>query len=321
MIEEAFGRGLSVRDLEAAGTIAAQARLLRARGITVPGAGRPAAGLLVSLSQPEPGTPGEKAPPLFLVHPIGGTLSCYGPLLAAMRPARPVYGLRAAGLEPGEAVAEGGLADMAAAYYRDLRKIQPRGPYSLAGWSFGGVLAYEIARQIEASGDTVAFVGLLDSYTPADLAGLEGEEGEGIDPAAACRRAFARDLFGADADLPVNADIAGTVMALPQVSAVLPGADRRAVERLFKVFAASHAAFAAYVPGPSPAPLTLVRATGGTAIKGEGGWGALAKGRISIHQVDADHYGLMRPPHVAELAKVLEKALSAAIGERAGQQE
>ncbi|MBB4302686.1 amino acid adenylation domain-containing protein [Rhodobium orientis] len=321
LIEEAFGRGLSVRDLEAAGTIAAQARLLRARGITVPGAGRPAAGLLVSLSQPEPGTPGEKAPPLFLVHPIGGTLSCYGPLLAAMRPARPVYGLRAAGLEPGEAVAEGGLADMAAAYYRDLRKIQPRGPYSLAGWSFGGVLAYEIARQIEASGDTVAFVGLLDSYTPADLAGLEGEEGEGIDPAAACRRAFARDLFGADADLPVNADIAGTVMALPQVSAVLPGADRRAVERLFKVFAASHAAFAAYVPGPSPAPLTLVRATGGTAIKGEGGWGALAKGRISIHQVDADHYGLMRPPHVAELAKVLEKALSAAIGERAGQQE
>ena len=305
-----------MRDLEQAPTVAAQARLLRQRGVTVPGAGRASAGLLVSLSQPAPGTPGEKAPPLFLVHPVGGTLSCYGPLLSAMQPARPVYGLRAPGLEPGEAIAEGGLAGMAAAYCRQAREIQSRGPYRLAGWSFGGVVAYEMARQLEDAGDAVAFTGLLDSYTPADLAGLEAG-----DPEAACRRAFIRDLFGADADVPVDADIAGTAMALPQFSAVLPGADRPAVERLYKVFAANHAALAAYVPGPSPAPLTLVRATSGTSIKGEGGWGDVAKGRLSVHEIDADHYGLMRPPHAADLAKVLEKALDSAAGERAGAQE
>ncbi|MCW2306578.1 non-ribosomal peptide synthetase [Rhodobium gokarnense] len=313
-VEEAFGRGLSVRDLEAASTIAAQARLLRGRGVT--GAARTAGPprLLVSLGQPAPGSAAEKVPPLFLVHPVGGTLSCYGPLLSAMQPARPVYGLRAAGLEAGEAVAEGGLADMATAYCRELRNVQPRGPYSLAGWSFGGVVAYEMARQLEASGETIAVTALLDSYTPADLAALDGD-----DPDTACRRAFVRDLFGADADIRADDDIVATVMALPQFSAVLPGADRETVERLYKVFAANHAALAAYVPEPSTAPLTLVRATSGSPVKGAGSWSALARGRLSVHRIDADHYGLMRPPHVAELAQVLGDTV--ATGEPAASQE
>ncbi len=102
---------------------------------------------------------------LFLVHPGGGTLLNYVYLVRYLPPEIPVHGIQARGLdgnhEPHETIEQ-----MAADYLSEIRAVQAAGPYLLAGHSFGGVIAFEIARQMRQQGDTVAFLGMFDSVAP-----------------------------------------------------------------------------------------------------------------------------------------------------------
>ena len=109
-------------------------------------------------------------PPLYLVHGAGGdVLWGYANLVAHMDPEQPIYALRSrgqSGLEEFER-----LEDMAAYYVQVVRSHQPEGPYYLGGYCFGGNVAYEMARQMQAEGGQVALLALLDS-APAN-AGYE----------------------------------------------------------------------------------------------------------------------------------------------------
>ncbi|NML68960.1 amino acid adenylation domain-containing protein [Chryseobacterium sp. RP-3-3] len=96
--------------------------------------------------------------PLFLVHPIGGSVFCYNQLARLMDPETPVYGFHATGNESQDVV------KMAAAYIKDMKSVQPEGPYCIGGWSFGGIISFEMARQLEQMGDRVEDLFLIDSY-------------------------------------------------------------------------------------------------------------------------------------------------------------
>ena len=106
---------------------------------------------------------GGTQPPLFLVHEFSG-MDVYFPALGQHLPGDyPIYGL------PGVALGESHLNTMeglAARMVGLIRGIQPHGPYRVAGWSFGGVLAYEVAMQLLGLDEAVAFLGLIDSYVP-----------------------------------------------------------------------------------------------------------------------------------------------------------
>ncbi|MBZ4320906.1 alpha/beta fold hydrolase, partial [Streptomyces huiliensis] len=112
-------------------------------------------------------------PPLFCVHPVSGVAWRYTGLLPHLDPRRPVYGLQALGLD-------GALpaADRAEDVIRDglerIRAVQPHGPYHLLGWSFGGAVAHRLAAALEAAGEEVALLTMLDTPQP-DAAALEGE--------------------------------------------------------------------------------------------------------------------------------------------------
>ncbi|MDI3282428.1 non-ribosomal peptide synthetase/type I polyketide synthase [Polyangium sp. 15x6] len=106
---------------------------------------------------------GGTRPPLFLVHPIDGDVACYEALAQAI-PDRPVYAIRSPMLlDP--AARPDSISDMASLYLEQLRKVSPRGPYFLGGWSFGGVIAIEMTRQLVRSGDEVARLVLFDVFT------------------------------------------------------------------------------------------------------------------------------------------------------------
>jgi enterobactin synthetase component F len=106
------------------------------------------------------------APPLFCIHPAGGLAWCYGGLARALEPARSVYGLQARGLDLSSALPES-LDAMAADYVDQIRVIQPAGPYALAGWSVGGILAHAMGVRLESLGESVALLAMLDAY-PCD---------------------------------------------------------------------------------------------------------------------------------------------------------
>src|SRR5690606_26563690 len=108
--------------------------------------------------------------PLFCVHPAIGLSWCYAGLLAELPADQPVYGLQApqAAGEPGFS----SIAEVAENYLTHIRSVQPHGPYQLVGWSLGGLIAHEIAVRLQADGEEVESLTMLDSYRLSDdLAG------------------------------------------------------------------------------------------------------------------------------------------------------
>lgn len=105
------------------------------------------------------------APALFCIHPVGGGVFGYVPLMRELAPEREVWGLQARGFDDDTPPAPS-IEAMAADYVTALRTVQPHGPYALMGHSFGGMVAYAMARQLLAAGEEVETLLLLDSDHP-----------------------------------------------------------------------------------------------------------------------------------------------------------
>jgi thioesterase domain-containing protein len=105
-------------------------------------------------------------PPFFCVHPIGGSVFCYRDLARHLGSDQPFYGLQARDLMPNQEP-HSRVETMAADYIGALRSRQPTGPYRLGGWSLGGVVAFEMAQQLQSQGESVAVLALIDSVSPA----------------------------------------------------------------------------------------------------------------------------------------------------------
>src|SRR6218665_1608222 len=93
-------------------------------------------------------------PPLFFVPPVGGSVLCYRPLAQALGPDQPFYGIQAHAAVEDSAFQT--IEELASAYLEDMLEIQPQGPYLLGGWSMGGGVAFEIARQLRQRGERVS---------------------------------------------------------------------------------------------------------------------------------------------------------------------
>ena len=101
-------------------------------------------------------------PPLFLVHGWGGDVFVFLDLARLLPPDQPIYGIQAVGLD-GKSPRHISIEEMAAHYVKEIVSFQPDGPIYLAGFSMGGVIAYEMARQLHRLGRRVAMLALLDS--------------------------------------------------------------------------------------------------------------------------------------------------------------
>ena len=106
-------------------------------------------------------TTGDKTP-LFFVHPGVGDVLVFTDLAKAFVNERPFYGIRAPGFENGEPIAFQSMAEMATCYADNIQKTQPEGPYVIAGYSYGGVVAYETGRLLEQRGHDVDFLAMLN---------------------------------------------------------------------------------------------------------------------------------------------------------------
>jgi thioesterase domain-containing protein/acyl carrier protein len=103
--------------------------------------------------------------PLFLIHAGGGHIFAYSHIAQHLERERPLYGLQARGLDK-EQEPHTQLEEMAAYYIELIQTVQPEGPYLLGGWSVGGIIAFEMARQIQAQGQEVSLLALIDSSLP-----------------------------------------------------------------------------------------------------------------------------------------------------------
>ncbi|PHM36579.1 non-ribosomal peptide synthetase [Xenorhabdus innexi] len=117
-------------------------------------------------ANPVPLSPSGSLSPLFLVHETSGDPLVYSPLATLLPPELPVYALQALGIHTLEQP-PASIEELAACHIQAIRRIQPQGPYRLAGWSIGGLIAYEIAQQLIGDGETVEFLSMIDTYNHA----------------------------------------------------------------------------------------------------------------------------------------------------------
>jgi amino acid adenylation domain-containing protein len=154
-IENKFGIKLPLSSLFEAPTISQLAAILRR-------------GSCPSWSSIVPIQPHGTRPPLFCVHACGAHVFIYRPLVVYLGPDQPVYGLQAQGID-GRQEPYSHIEDMAAHYVREVRDLEPHGPYYLVGDTLGGLIAFEIAQQLETQGENVAFLAMFDTACPLPL--------------------------------------------------------------------------------------------------------------------------------------------------------
>ncbi|MDQ3802878.1 MAG: amino acid adenylation domain-containing protein, partial [Acidobacteriota bacterium] len=270
-------------------------------------------------------TSGGRAP-LFFVHPIGGTVFCYLELAKLLGEDQPLYGLQAPGAF-GEREPLSRIEDLAAHYVSTIRDVQPHGPYRLGGWSMGGVVAFEMARQLLERGEEVAFLALIDSAVPKRPApSKDSAEGE-----ARLLSGFLRDLgaqFGKE--LPDISERLRRLPALEQLAYLVeqagahdllpPQTGAAQLESLLKVFKNNWRALSSYVPGKYAGRLLLFRAAaalGDARVDPVMGWGHLAE-EVATYPVPGNHYTLMTSPHVQALAALVKAQLEDGAGEGLG---
>ncbi|MEP6995692.1 MAG: amino acid adenylation domain-containing protein, partial [Acidobacteriota bacterium] len=152
-LEKEFGRPVALATVFRAPTVAELAEILEGPSIS-----RRRVPSLIALQS------GGTRPPFYCVHAIGGIVQYhYRGLARAQGPDQPFYGLQSQGLDGGRAPYET-VEEMAAHYIREIREVQPHGPYYLGGYSFGGKVAFEMARQLRAQGERTAFLAFFDTF-------------------------------------------------------------------------------------------------------------------------------------------------------------
>ncbi|MCA1567458.1 MAG: condensation domain-containing protein [Acidobacteria bacterium] len=258
-----------------------------------------------------------------LLKAVGGDVLCYQDLAGQLDPAQPVYGLLAKGLD-GEQEAHSRIEDMAAEYIRAIREVQPEGPYHLCGWSMGGVISFEMSHQLDAQGESVSFLGLIDSVSPLIV---PAEEDELI-----LIEVFARNLGLIPQDLSISrGDMAR--MSLEEIPSYL-GEQAKAsnllpahlltgrATQLYHVFKTNLEAFKRYQPRHPAGRITLWTSEETTSIIKDPthGWGNLSVEKIEVFRMPGEHHTILRPPIVETLASQLETQLDKNVPVRASGQ-
>lgn len=280
----------------------------------------PDAPILVAI-QPE----GTKLP-FFCIHPAGGTVFCYTHLARHLGPDQPFYGLQIPEfLEEDEIYLR--VEEMAARYIAEMQTVQPQGPYSLGGWSSGGVMAFEIAQQLRRRNQEVGLLALLDTVIPHGHLHPEAQT-EKLDTSDV---AIVQEVTARKGS-PVKEGLF-TLSPEEQLSYVLEEGKKanfvpadtglEQFRRLRRIHLMNLHSMTTYIPEIYPGQIDMFRAIepmrSGKSGEGPavhpvgwsltGGWEALTTKGVVVHKIPGNHKQMMNEPNVQAVATALANCL------------
>lgn len=264
--------------------------------------------------------------PLFCVHGLTGDVLWFFMLLPYLDPNQPVWGLESRGLD-GMQPPFTTIEEMAAYYIQLMRNVQPEGPYHLCGYSFGGSVAFEIARQLKEAGDEIGLLAVLDHATPKSgyyqvkfgpefLRGVAENLPHRIMDILRLRpdellARVQRYLYVMGSALyrlvPFAQKTESRAQDLIDNAAKLPAATQ-------EIIRLNNQALLKYDPGHYPGEVTLLRARGGRVLvshEQDMGWSRFAD-RVNICIIPGSHLGLFKDPNIRYLANQIQGCLDAA---------
>lgn len=255
--------------------------------------------------------PAGSAPPFFCVHGIGGEVISFRPLSNFLGDDQPLYGLRAGTRGRNRFSVE----EIAAHYANEIQRFQPEGAYHLGGYSFGGTIAFEMARQLDEQGRKVGLLAIFDAYGPGYPKLLPINKRASIHWKALLRAEPLEKLSYLRERVVINA-----IRIKKSARKLLYGYGIRTRLRppavgTKNLEVAHQRALWGYVPKTYDGRLELFRATNQKEIWYQDpvlGWAGLALGGIQVHDIPGDHSSIIAEPNVCILAEKLRRCLSRA---------
>jgi aspartate racemase len=306
-VEEVFGKNLPLATLIQTPTVEGLANMLRGEMQTH------------SWSPLVPIQPEGSKPPFFCVHGVGGNVLNYRGLANCLGTDQPFYGLQSQGLN-GDQPPLTRIEEMAALYLKEVQRLQPKGPYYLGGASFGGVVAFEMARQLYEKGERTALVALFDTTPYGYTNLLPKTTGTASHDGLAYKLKVHLNVVVHDPDRITylrkkirrvrRKTIYRTWQIIYQIFQKL---SRPLPQALQNVQQANYKALNDYTPDVYPGGVTLFCADQEpeefTHDK-QKGWKVLAAGGVTVYNVPGDHLTIIEDPHVRFLAEKLKACLS-----------
>lgn len=274
--------------------------------------------------------------PLFCVHGAAGTVLGFYPLARRLAPDRPVYGLQNQGLF-GRDMPHSTVEEMAAHYIKEIRTVQPHGPYLLAGWCFGGIVIFEMAQQLRRMGEEVELLAMLNAASTPEFAAAPAQADAPVAPLATrVHRRWAEfrslsmgrklqftlqkiqgQINWRSADLRMKTYRMGRRLSRPIRQRLYEYYLRRRrpmPEFLRKsyFFMINGRAERQYRHQPYPGDVVVFRDLGPFADPNMG-WGRFVRGKIETYEmpVDAQNYrAMMQEPTISAVAEKMEQYIS-----------
>ncbi|WP_442937032.1 amino acid adenylation domain-containing protein [Nostoc sp.] len=255
--------------------------------------------------------PNGSKPPFFCIHGLGGEVLCFRELALLLGSEQPFYGLQPQGLN-GKHPFHARVEDMATHYIQEIQTIQPNGPYFLGGYSFGGVVAFEMARQLQEQGEQVGILVMLDSCRPGYswrasflkriFLHLNNIVRQG--PAYLLQRIVRWSYWR-------KSHLQNTYNRYLEEALDLPETDKH-----LKIIDINTQAVSEYIFSPYLGRAILLRTEDrnrdeaiGTQYDPQFGWGEIVAGGLDIHYVPGSHLELLNEPYVQVLAETLRNCL------------
>jgi len=301
-IRRVLGTRVSASALFAAPTVATMAEYLQEKGSSRPS--------VIPIQRRE------MKPALFLVHAGGGNVLGYLDFARGLPKDQAVYGLEAPGLD-GRTEPVASLRELAAIHAEAIRSVQDTGPYVIAGWCLGGIIAHEIADQLTAAGEQVAQLFLIDSAAPR----FGGEPGEAVTGPLSRQDLLKRFAYHYQlavewprgAVLP-DEDLAEAVLAAIRRQHILPAdSGKEELRRLLRVYESNIRSVEEYERGYVPVadveyPMHLIRAA--DEIREQEPDLALGWGDAVIKIIPGDHYSMLKGHAADELSGYVTSVLN-----------
>ena len=262
-------------------------------------------------------------PTFFCVHNFGGEALDLAPLAQAMGDDQPFYALQARGLD-GVEPPHTSIAEMAAYYLDAVREHQPHGPYYLGGYCFGGVVAYEMARQLQTQGEPIALLAVIDGGAPGYLHDIQPLSLRWVLNFTLNLRYWLRDFF----QLPPSEVRVVVLRRFKRIFKAMQKQLGKPAQMTPKEIIGDHVreaplhrqklmeihmqAILNYHTPPYDGRVTLFRIQRMPLFSRQAhdmGWGRVARGGVTLQYISGAHHNLLAPPYVNELAQKLRRCI------------
>ncbi|MGI8503350.1 MAG: non-ribosomal peptide synthetase [Hassallia sp.] len=250
-------------------------------------------------------------PPFFCIRPYGGNVLCYYHLARYLGCDQPFYGLQETSTlfeKPFQPYSE--IADMATHYISSMRAVQPKGPYFLGGWSMGGVVAFEIANQLQSQGEQVALLALFDSKAPiADNISTNYQDVDDttllVELATVTAQSFGKELLLSSEIKQIQPEkqLSYILHQMKAANLTSPDVKLEQIGYYLQVCRSDNQAIRNYQPQIYPQRITLFCTENNQNTDSAQGWQKLSTQTVEVISVPGDHQTMIALPHVQILAE------------------